>query len=546
MPHSRFTRYLAFGIIAAYALLLLWPDPSVYEIASHAFGAMPFLIALFTWSAVRDAPPLDDHAFHRTLPTNDARVFARTLLIHGMVLAGISLAIVAGCLLLNFGWRMISFGLAVLTMPAWTLMAACGLATSAATSSHHRKSWAYLAIFVMPLLSAAVLYRYRLQVYDETRLDYEFGNVLTMALAGAVLYPLCWWLVAVGRRRTLGLSLGMVIGSLMPWIFVSERFDGEYDAAPSYLDEEVHTKTPVRITRKADMPGEEKWVRVDDVLDVRGLRDGEFLHLSGISFAGKRADVYEIPDDPAVAAAGVYRGRLLIGRFGGEDARWGAGPVWDHLRKRIPAHETFEFWNPHQNVPAHLAFLKHGEPGPVIRDERGLFFRKPRPREWDGEKYLAEGPLKWVWAEAFHMEKVGEVGARNGGTCRLPEGGIIRFSGIFQVGTDYWIEFQNYQEDTGNGDISWLGMRHSDISGGQEPWVIAVDESGKHTFALGPWDWEVFSPILLGAIHEKLLRLGTATTPAEISRMEMLKKCRLHVFWPKRDARRWPVVKPTN
>lgn len=542
MPHSPFTRYLASGIVAAYAAVLLWPDPRAHVIGSYILGAMPFFIALFTWSAVRDLPPLDDHAFHRTLPTDDARVFRRTLRLHGMILAGITLAVVVCCLLLNFGWYMISYGFAVLTVPVWAFMAACGVATSAATSSHHRKSWAYLAIFVVPLLSALVAYR----LWDHQELEpyYEIGQLRRAALTGAILYPFCWWLIAVRRRRTLGLCLGMAIGSLMPWRFISGKFDHVIDFPPAYLDEEAHKKSPVRITRKADMPGEGKWVRADSVLDVQGLREGEFLDLTGISFAGKTADVFEIPDDPAVAAAGVYEGRLLVGRFGGEEARWGARPVWDHLRKQIPAHETFQYWNPKQNVPAHLAFLKEGEPGPVIRDPRGYFTRKPLPPAWDGVKRLTAGPLKWVWAEAFHMEKVGEVSAEDGGTCRLPEGGVIRLSGIHETGSGYYITLRNYFEDVWRSDGSWLDRKSLDVFGEQEPWVIAVDESGKHTFALGPWNEVNFHEIPLGSLLERYVQIGSATSPAEIARIEMMRKCRLHVFWPRRDAHRWPVVKP--
>lgn len=530
MPHSPFTRYIAFSIIAAYAGILLWPDPRAQIVGLSALMALPLVLALFTWSAVRDAPAFNDHAFHRTLPTDDAEVFRRTLRIHGMVLLGIALVVVTYCLLVDFSWQVMAYGVATLAVPVWAFMALCGIAMSAATSNEHGKSWAYISTFAVPVLSALLLHNVRMRFFPEDHGRFYFNQLRAVVVAGAVLYPLCWWLVAARRRRTAGLVLGMAVGALTPWVTVY----GGFFRSPTYEVERAQEGPAIKLTRKAVVPGDGKWIRVDDLLNVEGLREGEYLEINGISSVDARSiQAFEVPDDPALAEKdGVFHGRWVVGRPGGENIQWGRNAVWDILRKQVPAHETFGFWNPLRNTPTHVALLKPGESAKLYsRAVRGD--SKPRfatqPPGGEGPDKMA---LRSIDADVCKMVKLGVVSVESGGTCPLPGGGEIRVGKIQKNAEDYSLSIDCYSEELSPAQAPWI-EKHGEGTVRLEPKLIAVDESGKHAFAVESADlrYERGTEVLGGRNEKYVLRVKT-DLPAYVARMEMLRKCQLHVFVP--------------
>jgi hypothetical protein len=528
MPHSPFTRFLGLAIVAAYAVALLWPDPSVLIMGWSAMIALPVVILLFTWSAVKDAPVFDDRAFHRTLPPGDGHVFRRTLMVHGMVLAGIALSVIVYCWIFNFGWPAISFGVAALTVPVWAFMAASGIATSLSTSRQYGKSWGYIAIFVMPVFSAALL----LSVHDYFdpevyRRAYYFNSLREMAVAGATLYPLIWWLVAVKRRRVLGAVLGMATGALMPWIYIYGSFFEKSEEA----DPGGYQKSQVTLSRKPFVPGAGKWLAGEDLLHIDGLRAGEFIELWNFRVRERHLQAYEVPDGPAQADAAVTVANLLGALSGDGSVKWGRAAVWDCLRQQIPPHQTFGFWNRKLDIPTHLAVLRPGGLATVRPADEDLYFKPGLQRQELTDEDFRMGSWR-VGSVVCRTEKMGVVSVEGGGTFRLAEGGILRVNPLHRDDVHYSISFQRYHQDLWQADGPWFKIPNEYGYWGP-PWVIAVDESGKHAFALTPNQRVSSENVMLGITVEWTVNLGDAKTPEEIARMEMLRHCRLHVFWPR-------------
>ncbi len=477
MPHSPFTRFFGLAIVLAYALALLCLDDHSYLWGWKGMLALPFAIGIFTWSAVRNAAPFDDLSFHRTLPPGDGFAFRRVLMIHGMVLAGITLAMTAYCWVLNFGWQVMSYGILVLTLPMWALMAANGIATSLSITRQWGKTWGYIAIFVVPVFTATGLYYVRGLFNPEEHGKFYFSAPRAMALTGAALYPLVWWLVSVKRHPVLGFGLGAAISGWMPLIYIY----GGFFAVPEGDRWELPVSSHVTIARKADIPAEGKWIAADDVLTISGLRPGEFIShwnfwvKSGSDVMHKRVEHWVIPDDPAEAVAGAVRGPMIAGRFEGERIEWGERAVWNHLRKQIPSHNTFGLWDKKLNTPAHVAFLRPGESALSRPTEGDSDSRGSRP------KLTAEEFTSATWqqyaAGVFRLEKVGEIDMASGGTCRLPGGGILKVSTLQREDRQFFISFRHYFENLGQADETWFEANEFTRNWWGEQWVIAVDES---------------------------------------------------------------------
>lgn len=535
MPRSPITLLLGLAIVAAYFLFLLWPGGQPDVSGWQAMIALSFVIGIFSWSAVRDAAPFDDRSFHRTLPPGDGFAYRRVLTAHGWVLVGIALAVIVYCWVFNFGWQVTSYGIAFLTMPVCGLMGAAGIAASLASSRQNGRIWGYFAIFGTPVFSATWLYWQRDNFDREWREEFYFSALRTMALAGSFLYLLVWWLVSVKRRRAWGFGLAAAIGALMPWIFIY----GGFVSAP---EAEVNPKLPidsqVTLSRKAAIPPEGKWIPVNDVISVDGLRMGQFVGLAWFwvksgEGTSHRGGAWEISDDPAEADASAAARFMVGGRVDGEKIEWGVKAIWNHLDKRIPSHETFEFWDRASDTQTHFAFLRSGET--VIRpSKRGAGNKGPREirSKMTEKEFTSETWLQAV-GEVFQMDQVGEIDAATGGTCRLPGGGIYKVGPLQQEGGRYSISFDVYVGSLWQSDGPWFGADESNTRWGGEPWVIALDESHQHAFALSPLTSmnRQSLRIMLGKFAPATFDAGEGKTREELARLEMLRHCKIYIFW---------------
>jgi hypothetical protein len=536
MPHSPFTRYLGLAIVATYFLPALWLNESAYLWNQQVVITLTLVIGIFTWSAVRNAAPFDDRAFHRTLPPGDGYAFRRVLMIHGMVLAGIALSVVAYCWILNFGWRLMLYRILVLTIPVSALMAACGVAMSLSSSRQWGKAWGYIAIFLVPGLSATWLYWQHYNFDPVVPGNFYLNTQRTMVLTGAVLYPLIWWLVAAKRRWALGFLFGAATGALMPWICV---YGGFFEIPVRYFDDNYFPgEAHVTISQKTTLPAEGKWLSVEEALNVDGLREGEFLLSSGLE-GHSYLNTFEISDDPAQSGSGVQISGddtpICVGRFEGQHLSWGKKALWNHLSKQVPHHEVFGFWNQELDRPTHLAILRPGES--VIRRPAvgGKFFEPYEIRSDLKSSDAFLGKLHFNPVSVCRMDKVGVIDAATGGNCRLPEGGILRVNALYQNSGHFSISFRHYFQDPHKTDELRFDSCGKYWGYGQEPWVIAVDESGKHSFALSPLGTKYGDSegVMLSTVFEKYFNAGEAKTREDLARMEMLRHCKLHVFWPR-------------
>ena len=96
MPLSLMTHLRGAIIVAIFAFAFLW-----LEISSQLFVGMislflmPLLIWLLVSNAVKEAPPFDDTAFHRTRPVTAGQVYRHVVGFHLLVLGCVLLVILS-------------------------------------------------------------------------------------------------------------------------------------------------------------------------------------------------------------------------------------------------------------------------------------------------------------------------------------------------------------------------------------------------------------------------------------------------------------------
>lgn len=565
MPLSPFARL--FGIVLAVlsAVALLWPDDKAQFIAAKGLAAAPILIVIFTWSVVRCAAPFDDQAFHRTLPPGDAAAFRRVILSHLLLLAVIALGICGYGLYRSYGWQTISYGVLMLTVPVAILMAAVGITASCGRSRGPWKTYALGGVFASPLLSLALMKWMRDGFAPETggfwqgdyfvtvppHLSHYLPGLRTMILTALLLYPLIWWLIAVRRRRKAGLFFAAWTGALLPWLFVHGAFfktrifeieNAEPTSAPVAKSSLQFKRKPkpdnirmladdvslVQGMRRDEALPQQQWIPMDDLISVAGLEQGEFFSILSFAIADTNA-----PDGMHFFGIPIYgvdrSGRdtnhvsgTWAGRSGAGQTVWGEQAVWEHLRSRIPAHETFAPLKGSPEIETRLAVDPNAMIGhyrlPAIANQGSAeIFRKtwmmqiqPRGRWIDGGSFDLSKPVK----------------------RRLPEIGVVevRFRGPFEHHCQ--IEVTRHRDGLPVSDGPWFGSGEGVESPAFAPHFLLIDESGKHVRATSAAD-ESKRPLLLGYLEEQILRIRV-TEEHSAREVEALRRSRLHIFFPSR------------
>lgn len=527
MPYSPFARFLAVVIVLLCGVGLLWPDDRAYQWIYYGMAAAPILLGLFTWSAVRSAPPFDDRAFHRGLPPGDGHAFFRVVWLHLLVLAGIALAVVVYCWIANFGWRAMSWGIVMFTLPAWAFCAAVGLAASAGSSNQHWRSVSWIAVFATPVFSGLLLYWARQGLVPEDKTESYFTPVRTVALAAAGLYPLSWWLVAVARRRGMGLIFGAATSALVPWLYVY----GDFMKVPE-KEARVFGVNPVTVTvaRKplpADIP---RWMPASEVLEVKGLEEG------------KQAEVYLSIGKPGAVDRTHLRMAELLPESTPEIGRaqlsppvvsmvegrlvWGNKLVYDAMRAQLPAHESFEPWSRKQAVGASpLVLLTPSRPHP-LPPEGSREEAAPNYRMLGLERFVEGTWEAWV-TSSMPWRLLGSCPVAEGGSIRLASGGRLKVLPLeLMDGGGYELRIREYEEDLWQAQGPWFEKK---ARGYRQMRLLFADETGKHVYAadfLGGEDGKV----MLGEFRGHKFRTGVPDNPDLIRKIEMLKKARVYIF----------------
>lgn len=527
MPLSPITRFLGLAIVAAYASALLWPGYPVDLLGPEVLVALPVIMGFFSWSAVRDAAPFDDRAFHRTLPPGDGYAFLKVLSVHVWVLAGIALSIVVYCWFYNFGWQVMSYGVLAVTVPVCAFMGAGGVAAGLSSSRERGRTWGYIAIFVVPLFSAAALYGVHRHLPPEELGHFYLSSQRTIATTGALLYPLIGWLVAARRRWRTGTLLGGALGALFPWIYIY----GGFVQPEETQDEPPFAKSHISLSRNPMAPTGNKWLPLENLISISGLKDGECFYSDAIYGRDGYLHLFEVVDNLTRDQALPYPSNIYAGNFGGEVA-WGKKAVWKMAGRQIPDIETFGYWDREMEVPTHLAILNAGN-SDIVGPEKGDTSFEPHEIRADMTKAdLTSATWTVRYGMVMRTEKVGVVDASAGGSCRLPEGGVIQVNPLYQERGWYSISVRVISEGLRWQDGPWF---ESKDGWWREPWVIAVDESGKHAYALGRMNVVRGrnDDMMLGRSSNYYFNAGQAKTREDLARMEMLRRCKLHIFWPK-------------
>ncbi|MEO5915073.1 MAG: hypothetical protein ABIS50_12635 [Luteolibacter sp.] len=530
MPRSPLTLALGLAIVAGFFIFLLWPGQELQEWGLYAAMSLPVIIGLFTWCAVRDAPPLDDQAFHRTLPPGDGHAFRKVLAMHGWVLLGIALSEVIYCWIYNFGWPVMSYGLLILTLPVWGLMGALGVASSLATSRQFGKTWGYAAVFGLPLVSAAIPYHLRDGFRPEEYAgDQYFNSHRMIVLVATVLYPMIWWLAAVRRRNVTALCLSAVIGALIPVIHV---YGGFFNASEVSAPEQPEVPR-VSIERKFVPPGDDRWIPIESMISVGGLRDGEIIQLGRMGADSRYIRFYGVPDDERLREEGLFNAYSLKASMENGQITWGEAAVWRQLQKQLPGLETLDYLGGGMDVPMHVSTLRPGETA-LIRQRGERSNLKPQSFE---QKVTEEDLNSAMWgsigASVYKFEKVGVVKVANGGDIRLPQGGLLRIDPLAREKGHISIRMENFQQAMVDADGPWFGIKGEEQFWPGQPWLVAVDSSGKHAFALSEFFYENGRRSLLGRVIVCGFQAEDVSETENLARIEMLRGCSLHVFFPK-------------
>ncbi|MEK7951586.1 hypothetical protein [Luteolibacter soli] len=543
MPYSPFTRFFAVVLVALVAFGLMWPDDRAFQWAIYGTGTIAVLAIVFTWSVVKNAPPLDDRAFHQCLPEGLSRAFLRTMWIHLLVLAGIALAVLVYCWIWNFSWRTASWGVVMLTIPAWALMTAVGVASSAGSSQQGRKLTAWFAIFGTPVLSAVLLYFLNRGV-DRPALELVyFSRLKTTALTAATLYPLIWWLVAARKRRTLGLVLGGATSALLPWLAIHGDFMKV--SRELILDSRKPSAAIERLTlsRKPFSESDETLIPVGDLIDIQGLAESEsarvvmsirfgeagqpslatFHNWEGLGTFEFRNEIHAGEETfRYVPATATNEGGKIV---------WGAQPGNAGIRKLLPATESFEPWS---SVRLPLVPVVLNPDMEKLRERGVLQYPMPTydPRVTP-ETFRTKPWTAWV-ADPGSWTLLGSCQAVEGNSFRLDQGGMIKVLPLREKSTgDDCIIVRYYFEELWQAG-PWFGWETAARRSALDIALVAIDETGKHAFLIDDFDMSrEMEKVMLGK-YSTLFFQSDAVDPAEGAaawkRVEMLRKSRLYVF----------------
>lgn len=527
MPHSPVTRFLAFLVVAVAAILLLWPGEIQAAFGLILLGMSPLLVAVFTWSAVRDAPPFDTNAFHRTLPGGNREGFCRVLGMHAWVFAGISLLLLAYAAIYNVGWPDFLYSLFVVLLP---LMAICGLTGTLEALGGAGRGWRIPAWLVMLLLyggsiAAAVMFPASKGSMglgrDGEPIRYYLPGVRCGLLAAAFGFPFCWWLVAVCRRKLSGF-LGLVLtGASLPWVVAYVDFFPAPVPHPELLEPSYigATRKPLDKSWK----GWGRWPAVAEMLEPTGLQEGEFGRIESMAlppgdfqeggtcwFAELPAEAWVHGSVPTAQRTAAGQHQAWFGKSGGRIV-WGEAGLWEHLASQLPAHQSLERFD--RKAEGTRAEWPGTSLGCFLGNDEAIDLIAQRP--WNLQ---LRGPVHW--------EAIGSCKAASGARFRLAQGGVLD---VAPLAVDYWkatLAF-SYRGTRFAPGPAWFG-KAGGSTGPRELMLLLMDESGTRAYALGSthWDGSVSSAM------DPRERQFWSAAPEDTARVNLLRGGTLYLFQP--------------
>jgi hypothetical protein len=494
MPLSLLTRLRGVTIVAVFAIALLWLEISDQMWAwATGFLLMPLLIWLLVSNAIKDAPPFDDTAFHRTRPVTAGQVYRHLVGFHLLLLGCILLVVLAYVWRFNLGVREAIFGTIAMMIPLIAIGSLFGTMASLWTSPAHWKGWPFFLLLLIPAISLFAFIASFLRQPQEI-------SFASLTFAGCIIYPALWWLVAVRRRWFLGNALGLFVGIAMPWISLPVALPQEWlwQPPPQHTPHQIkRLKSPA--TPEGMVDGQ---TPVSRLLQVRGLAPDEFIQVTRMTSQKNPYGHGDVLNDLAEsnfctdkegrlipAAASLFR---VMG-YGSTDLPW-----WDN--------SPDEAW--HRTIEDHMRL-------PIRRYAND----KRRPQvpsaEVEAHGWRVQG-LSYRWV------KVLDVPAVDGGRTKLPGKGTIRVLPLEETSGDFSLTLRVIKAEL----IPWSsGTSGSPIS----PVVIAKSSDGKARFIelQGPG---ASQHGFLAAETEYEFRDQTHQARGD-ERLKVLRDSRVEVYW---------------
>lgn len=413
MPLSPTSRFLLILIIALAGGALVVTDLWDLISLTAAAGAFAMVLAAFSSRVVNDAPPIDDQAFHLTLPPGHAGGFRRILFHHALLLGGIGAAITARCVYLGGNWLGGVMAALLLCSPVLAFCAAMATLAGLSVKPGKWRLFALAALVLPPFVSLYVMDR--AQMLSPARVDCLAPTVI---LTAAILYPLAWLFTGLGRMRVAGVAMLAAAGALLPWLAVrgdSRPRPAEWplvsqarpipEPGPRPASEAVASKLP-----PLPDPAALSWASLPDLLEPRGLEEGEFLLINGLKVQQENS-----PETPRIEfnpfRDSMPRGEgMWAGKIGG-GTLWDEDGVWRYLLTRLPVHEQLHFdASPQRAHPTWQFGWPGSSSNPLWPEKPSLIFDR-----WEVQ---LTGPFRWELAGPFDVER--------GGSARLPCGVFLK------------------------------------------------------------------------------------------------------------------------
>lgn len=478
-----------------------------------ALSGVPILATLLSSSAVRDAPPFNDRAFHRTLPPCDGVAFRSVLAIHLLVLAGISAATAVYCAHLNFGWEAFRESILRFVGPLGIFMIFFGIGASMATSPGRGKMLGFAVIFGAPLLSFWFPW---LVLLGWTPGESEGASMPAFLLLVAIVYFLIWWLVAVRRRKALGMVLGGIFGLWLPWIpWILAEVGLRGRAAPPGIVATAPASEPVKWHRKNSSVEPSEWFPVSQVLGVTGLERGEIARMKiySIGRSNQEAWVSEVGSETRWA----QRGTLDASLAKDGSLRWGRTALLDLLRGQLPPLGNLSYLSGEDSIQGSSVLSFYRPDDDLIAPGRRLSLG------YTMDEFMSE---RWsVSMQTFRYDLAGSVDLSRGGSFRVSSGG--------RIFVDPVVKGQITQDSVairycfpGRDESRIWGYQQTEIPG---PVLVIADGSGKQAYVAElAVDPQADPHLWLGNASRWLFRFKNKN----VALLESLKGGRVHVFLP--------------
>ncbi len=507
MPLSKLTLLRGALIVAFFAFALFHTDAwRGWVVAAASLFVLPLLTWLLVSNAVKEAPPFDDTAFHRTRPVTAGRVFRHLAGFHLLVLAGMLGVILILGWFFNLGAREIAPGMLMVTVPWIALVALFATVASLSTVPERWNGWGAVTLLLLPAISFLLL-------------SFSFGwtsiewTIFGMPLAGAVIYPALWWLVAVKRRWFLGCGLGLTTGLVLPWVPIP--LDLSVPGRLLYGDSRQRVPEPVirRLKDPAAAAGMvEEQAELSRLLEVRGLGPDEFIGSVKMDSIrerppGESHPLYDM--EPAfqemylTAFSTNANGRLVPATTAlfhvvnsGSAAGSGHPIPGDRIHNRSSALSESELLG----LPVNGRRHRHGyESLPIETTE-----------------------LPWSFSgTTFRWVKVLEVPATKGGRAKLPDGGVIQLLPPDRNLADFVFTVRVMQGR----------HRPEPLGRGSLPALVARDADGRARLIQGHAMGRTTSFRFLIREREFEYRKPSAH-PQPLAGSDALQTTRLEVYWP--------------